>query len=163
MGKVKRIGAVILSLAAVPAMMWVASASAADVAVTANVPASIQLSTPDPVTLTAVLETTVTETTTADVKANKTWQVTVQADQDLTGPGVIPNANLTYDSSDSRSLGTGVSDQTFSDSSTTSVISAATKTGGQGDEIQMDYKLYTDFDDDQGAYTATHTYTLSTI
>jgi len=165
----KRVGALVLALAAMPAMMWIASASAADVNIAANVPGAVQMTTPAPVTIDAVIESTVTVSTTSDVKANKTWQMSVEADQNPTDssiPASLDNANLTFDSSDSRGLGTGKTDEVFTVGSPKGLFatgSEPTKTGSLGDEVQIDYKLYTDFDDEQGTYTAVHTYTLTII
>lgn len=98
----------------------------------------------------------------ATVNSNKAWSLQVKKLGDLTfGTATIPSANLTWTSTSTTP--TKVNNLVGSDTEF-QITDAATCSAcdrGSGMNVTMHYKLVVPWDNDPGAYTATHRYTVT--
>lgn len=155
-------GLLIFSLAiALTAASGVAQAvtSTGSTTVSATVPAAISITVPAAHALTVTPGGQAVTPLSIGVKSNTTWSMTVYKSDDLKdGAKVIPSSQLVYTSSTTN--GTGVAGDTEFDtvSSPTGAVSSGTSTGEAGATVTVNYKLATNYDDEPGNYSSTHTY-----
>lgn len=151
----------VLGLLAAFSTVASAATDVENVTVNAVVPSAISItSIPSEITLDVNIGSQTTTSMTMDVKSNTTWSLTVYKDADLTSAGdTIPTDRLVYSSSSTS--GSGVGDTQFATTPGSNVVTGGGTTGETPATVTVNYKLTANFDDDQGAYVATHTYTAA--
>lgn len=130
--------------------------------VTATVPQAISLTVNGPVAFGSVpVGVQTTQVLGITVRCNDAgWDLNVRKASDLdSGADTIPSSRLVYTSTTTNGSGVGA-DTEFGTLGFESVVvnGATTSTGQAGASVNVTYKLTANFDDDQGDYTAVHTY-----
>ena len=106
----------------------------------------------------AGLDGVYTDTLGATVSANRSWELQVSKDHDLSdGTNSIPSTRLTFtsSSSDGRVTATQSSNTEFG----TGTMVAQGNRGGNID-LSVNYRIDIEWEDPPSTYTATHTYTV---